>query len=490
MAIKRQIDVRKQKQLSYRATFALCVSGIRHRIVRSLLTLAVMTLAIAFFMFLLTENTFLGALDRGINEQIERAREAGAVLGFMYAIPSTETLSALLAERAGDPAALDEMAKVAGVSRESLAAPAEAARQAQVYLRFFDGLRIGQRIALLEKRRGAEIFRRLVDKDAFAEFKDRLDPMGNVKLPGGYGQLREFLSGYAAYEVRLADFHRRWSEALGRFRAESDTLTEGAPIELWLAAAAPDDARRWQELVRRHGFRMDDMRLARMQSDLREQRVRNDIAATLNLPEKIQSWKNTFHENVSTEAKMLALGRREAAKILDRRYTPEELAEIAAGIRLETRLNALEKTLRARTEKRAGGLLSGRQVFLLALSFVVCMVGISNAMLMAITERFREIATLKCLGATDRFILLQFMMEAGLQGLVGGAIGVVVGFSLAGLKNWLVFGGYLGRYFPAVMTVEAALMALVTGVLLATLASIYPSWAASRMAPMEAMRIE
>jgi electron transport complex protein RnfD len=52
-------------------------------------------------------------------------------------------------------------------------------------------------------------------------------------------------------------------------------------------------------------------------------------------------------------------------------------------------------------------------------------------MLMAITERFREIATMKCLGATDGFIMSQFMMEAGLQGLAGGAIGVLIGLVLA-----------------------------------------------------------
>jgi len=51
------------------------------------------------------------------------------------------------------------------------------------------------------------------------------------------------------------------------------------------------------------------------------------------------------------------------------------------------------------------------------LSLLVCAVGIVNAQLMAVTERFREIGTMKCLGALDRFVLRLFILEAGMQGL-------------------------------------------------------------------------
>ena len=68
---------------------------------------------------------------------------------------------------------------------------------------------------------------------------------------------------------------------------------------------------------------------------------------------------------------------------------------------------------------------SPKQRWIIILSLLVCTVGIVNAQLMAVTERFREIGTMKCLGALDRFILKLFLLEAGMQGLVGALIGAV-----------------------------------------------------------------
>ena len=118
------------------------------------------------------------------------------------------------------------------------------------------------------------------------------------------------------------------------------------------------------------------------------------------------------------------------------------------------------------------------------------MVGIANAMLMSITERFREIATMKCLGATDRYILTQFMMEAGLQGVCGGVFGVALGFVIAFLRDWLVLGAEMFANWPVLPLAACALVSLAAGVFLAVFASVQPSWSASRMAPMEAMRVE
>jgi putative ABC transport system permease protein len=135
-------------------------------------------------------------------------------------------------------------------------------------------------------------------------------------------------------------------------------------------------------------------------------------------------------------------------------------------------------------------LIGGRQLFLVLISFVVCMVGIANAMLMAITERFREIATMKCLGATDGFILTQFLMEAAMQGAAGGVLGMVIGFFLSLAADGAVYGGHLFAYFPITGVLACSGVCIFAGLLLATLASIYPSWMASRMAPMDAMRVE
>ena len=97
---------------------------------------------------------------------------------------------------------------------------------------------------------------------------------------------------------------------------------------------------------------------------------------------------------------------------------------------------------------------------------------------------------MKCLGATDGFIMVQFVLEAGIQGIAGGLLGMVVGLLLAIGKSTLIFGRFVFDGFPLALTALNCLYALAAGLVLAMLAALYPSWAASRMAPMEAMGVE
>ena len=83
---------------------------------------------------------------------------------------------------------------------------------------------------------------------------------------------------------------------------------------------------------------------------------------------------------------------------------------------------------------------SPKQRWIIVLSLLVCVVGIVNAQLMAVTERFREIGTMKCLGALDRFILRLFLLEAGIQGLIGSGAGAIAGGAFALTGFLLRFG--------------------------------------------------
>ena len=76
-----------------------------------------------------------------------------------------------------------------------------------------------------------------------------------------------------------------------------------------------------------------------------------------------------------------------------------------------------------------------KQTWLISLSLLVCVVGIANAMLMSVTERFREIGTMKCLGALDTFIVKLFLLESTFQGLAGTS---------AGIRHWLCADAGLG----------------------------------------------
>ncbi|MCP3893792.1 MAG: FtsX-like permease family protein, partial [Bacteroides sp.] len=83
---------------------------------------------------------------------------------------------------------------------------------------------------------------------------------------------------------------------------------------------------------------------------------------------------------------------------------------------------------------------SAKQRWIILLSLLVCVVGIVNAQLMSVSERFREIGTMKCLGALDNFIIRIFILEAAIQGLVGSLAGALLGMGAALFINLIRFG--------------------------------------------------
>jgi hypothetical protein len=133
---------------------------------------------------------------------------------------------------------------------------------------------------------------------------------------------------------------------------------------------------------------------------------------------------------------------------------------------------------------------SPKQRWIILLSLLVCVVGIVNAQLMAVTERFREIGTMKCLGALDRFILRLFILEAGMQGVAGAGVGALIG-ALFALMNTLFRFGFVALSSVSWISVIASIfIAMGVGCLLSLLGVLYPALIAARMQPVEAMRVE
>ena len=133
---------------------------------------------------------------------------------------------------------------------------------------------------------------------------------------------------------------------------------------------------------------------------------------------------------------------------------------------------------------------SPKERWIVILSLLVCTVGIVNAQLMAVTERFREIGTMKCLGALDRFILRLFLLEAGMQGLAGSLLGAVCGV-LIGLLVGLVRFGFAALSHVSLVALGATLgLSVVVGAGLSLLGVVYPAAVAARMRPVEAMRAQ
>ena len=133
---------------------------------------------------------------------------------------------------------------------------------------------------------------------------------------------------------------------------------------------------------------------------------------------------------------------------------------------------------------------TAKQRWIVILSLLVCVVGIINAQLMAVTERFREIGTMKCLGALDRFILRLFVLEAGMQGMAGGTVGALLGALFSLVNATFSYGWDAVAHIGWAEVALSILVSVGVGFLLSLVGVLYPAALAARMQPVEAMRVE
>jgi len=129
-----------------------------------------------------------------------------------------------------------------------------------------------------------------------------------------------------------------------------------------------------------------------------------------------------------------------------------------------------------------------------SLALAVASIGIVNTLVMAILERRREIGIMKALGASDADVRGLFFAEAGAMGLVGGAVGVALGWTIGHLIN---FGTniYLARqHFPPEqiwsVPMWLILSAISFSIVVSLLSGLYPAARAARLDPVQALRYE
>ncbi len=128
--------------------------------------------------------------------------------------------------------------------------------------------------------------------------------------------------------------------------------------------------------------------------------------------------------------------------------------------------------------------------WMVGLALLISFVGILNAMVMSVTERFREIGTMKCLGALDSLIIKLYLIESIFQGLGGTLIGILLGLALALLEGFGAYGSEAFGLVPLLVLARIVTTCLLAGVLLSVGGALYPAWAAARMQPVDAMRQE
>jgi len=134
------------------------------------------------------------------------------------------------------------------------------------------------------------------------------------------------------------------------------------------------------------------------------------------------------------------------------------------------------------------------QVVLLAIAaiaLVVASIGIMNTMLTSVMERTHEIGIMKAIGARNRDVMLIFIAEGALISLIGGGVGVLLGF--VGANGFgAASSGFMGTgmSLTPVITLPTVVLSLTVAFLVGILSSLYPARKAAKMSPIEAVRYE
>ena len=118
-----------------------------------------------------------------------------------------------------------------------------------------------------------------------------------------------------------------------------------------------------------------------------------------------------------------------------------------------------------------------------AISLVVGGIGIMNIMLVSVTERTREIGVRKALGATYRVIVMQFLIEAVVISLVGGAIGILVGIGASKLIGALTS-------MKTVISMGPILLSFGFSMAIGLIFGLYPARKAAKLNPIDALHYE
>jgi ABC-type antimicrobial peptide transport system permease subunit len=141
-------------------------------------------------------------------------------------------------------------------------------------------------------------------------------------------------------------------------------------------------------------------------------------------------------------------------------------------------MTEMVKTMSSTTE-----LMTTLLLIVAAISLVVGGVGIMNIMLVSVTERTREIGLRMAVGAQSSDILHQFLMEAIVLCLIGGAVGIALGRTTSILVRLI-------KHWPTAVSMEAIVIAVAVSALVGVLFGFYPAWKASRLDPIDALRYE
>lgn len=489
----KRIDVQNQPKLSAGRIFQIAVTGVKYRLFRAVVTVAVIIVAMAFLMNILTESLVKRSVAESVREQIETLHRVDRWIAKLSVPQSAEAIVQRMATEEWPSPYLREIVDMSDLSALAVQEYQPAMREALDYLQFFNDLDYGRLRVLVGPVEGPLIFERLSEDRHWHQFTASLADMRTVRFPTSLDAFQTFIEQWNELEEVIETVRAGQARAIESVQSELDGR---AVVDALRQADAA-----FGDVIRQAGFNLPAAEAQALSGEVRQLELMQHVESTINNHGVRQSVA-ALHDLLPGDVTMIMIWRmlrntERAEWYLDvmqengldtEGLTPERLAEMAND-RAHTRL----LTIAEQQTREAGGGLMGigaRMTWLAFVSMLVCAVGIANAMLMSVTERFREIATLKCLGALDAFIMSVFLIEAALLGLVGGVGGALVGLFLAGSRMAITFKGLFWQAIPLQDIFNAGLLSVGVGIVLAAISAVYPSFRAARLAPMEAMRIE
>lgn len=151
-------------------------------------------------------------------------------------------------------------------------------------------------------------------------------------------------------------------------------------------------------------------------------------------------------------------------------------------------VESLEQT--AEQSQRAIGGFSAFLLVIGGISLLVGGIGIMNIMLVSVTQRTREIGLRKAVGARQRDILVQFLIEAMVLSLIGGAIGVGLGYLLSFAGTFVMQVVFLITDTSAFVTIDSVILATGVSAAIGIIFGLFPAIQAARLQPVRALRSE
>lgn len=526
------VDVKEQVNLPLAKCLELVLSGIQYRLFRAGITVTIISLAVAFLMVMLSESLISRQVATAVEDNIAPRRLLDKWVSRLSSALTEQDLVTELASLQGPQDERWDEFKFWGDFRNDSDIQKLhdiAAAQLLCQEKFFDKLPKGRRRLFVGTASGTGIFTYLVMPGNLKQFEMRLKE-SDRKLPMTFEDFNTLLADWKATcsdRQKIMDGHLAVLEPVKAVLGNKQALDA-------LAQANDSTTRQLAAL----GFKLSSQELVQVQTEaklavatrkindvLKVRQAKQMLADRCNVPAAQADTDLLFREVSSSSGSMWlaklasdADYQKGAARagiapinLLDTQ-PPKQPANAQADSNYQAELNShiqlnaqqIRSVAQAKlsrqnmadieslvsTSSGSKGGFDSRTLWLILVSFLVCVVGIANAMLMSVTERFREIATMKCLGATDKFIMINFILESVMQGVAGGIIGSILGFVLGALRAWITYGQMAWQDFPLGGVMLVAGGAMVVGVVVSALAAVYPAYVAARLAPMEAMRIE